>query len=342
MIFYISSEENQNLFDRIVNENDFINKFVGKFSLEKILIEDMAKLGHFKRVIIDLLALKDSEEEFLMALNTYSKIGDARIIILANNLEKDDILLEKIIELGFYNIIIEKDYNAFKEEASRVLISDKTKEEALIMIGAYDEDDERLKEPRKSYTFLSSEKIISLFSSREFSGATTISFQLANFLAISGASVVFITNVENEVEEIKFKNLMKHYKIKKVKEGYYKYKNFDIYTNKCSDIKYNDTNFIIIDMGVLSEDSYYNLAEKRENILITHSKPYELSLSENIINKYSFNSIILQSCDEDKKANVSRIFKKTDTYFSHYAPSLQSDSNFSLFKNILSEYIIEV
>ncbi len=342
MILYITSEDNENIFDKAVSENEVMDKFIGKFSLEKILIEDMAKIGHFNTVIIDLLALKDDENSFLMALDTYLKIGESKLIILANRLERDDILLEKIIALGFYNIIIEKDYDIFIEEAKRLLLTDKNREEVLNMIGIYEEEVEEEKVSKKSYTFLTKEKIIATFSSREFSGCTSLSFQLANFLATNGAKVVFISNINNEEEKVKFKVLMKYYRIRKVNDNYYKHKNFEIYTNEYSDINYSNTNFIIIDMGVFSEENYNNLSENRENILISHSQPYESSLSAKIVQKYAFNSVILQSCSDDKKPGVSRMFKNNDTYFSHYAPSLFSDSNFSLFKNVLSEYIIEV
>ena len=111
MILYLCSNQNINLFDFVEKECGIpIKKMSGLFRLKQFVIHDVRNLSQFDFFLIDLKALKDAESEIIEAATAFSAMYNARIILFAEGLDGSSLLISKLIDLGFYNIITSSDY----------------------------------------------------------------------------------------------------------------------------------------------------------------------------------------------------------------------------------------
>ena len=111
MILYLCSNQNINLFDFVEKERGIpIKKMSGLFRLKQFVIHDVRNLSQFDFFLIDLKALKDAESEIVEAATAFSAMYNTRIILFAEGLDGSSLLISKLIDLGFYNIITSSDY----------------------------------------------------------------------------------------------------------------------------------------------------------------------------------------------------------------------------------------
>lgn len=82
MILYLTSETHVNLLDFLEQELP-IKKLIGSFSLMSFVVKDMRNFSHASFVVVDRMAINESDEELIQALLSYQTIYGMRVVIIA-------------------------------------------------------------------------------------------------------------------------------------------------------------------------------------------------------------------------------------------------------------------
>ncbi|WP_406242047.1 hypothetical protein ACF3M2_14170 [Tissierella carlieri] len=347
MLLYLSSNENIELFDFLVEENGMlVEKLSGEFLLKKFVVHDMRNLSHFSYIAIDLEAIKDSIEDIIEGIKAFKTMYDARIILFT---EKTDVeYLNKIIdEANIYNIVSGKTIDKIQKEI-RTCLGEQgmSKHYAKMAVNlGYDENQDI---ENNSGLSLAKEKSIKQFDAKNIKiivsgvmnriGTTTTAMNLAAFLSELGAKVSYTEGNESN-------------HLKSIIHSYFFFNNpiiNDCFTDGKVDyylqgnIPIDNYNFNIIDIGVLTPKNLKVTEIGDINILCAGSKPYELSYLNEALKMLKevvkFNITLPLELKED--------IEKTDEYkglkihFAKYSPLLFDKSiNTDTWKAILSDYL---
>ncbi|WIV11116.1 hypothetical protein [Proteiniborus sp. MB09-C3] len=326
MLLYLTSNENIGLFDFLQNnKNMIIKKISGEFYLKKFVIHDMKSLDHYSYVFIDLESLKDDQDDIIEAIAAFKTIYNPKLVIIAKNIE--NVLLSRIVnEAEVYNIITSTDIEGIQEEMEMCLYQEEKFKEKII---------KRVKRLNFKYSFTQDNIKVFIAGVKSKFGATKTAINLATFLADIGAKVSYTeANGSGYLTKIAY-----YYDFKNSS-----YKGVEYYYNGNIPL---DCNFNIIDIGLLKEKklkavSSSDIADVK--ILCGAAKQSELDelmkilkLSEKDLN------IILSFTSEREKNNVKKLLKnqKNNIYFSDAKLELFDTKNSNVFRQILSQYIVE-
>lgn len=108
MLNYIASEDTGKLINRICTENNILILYQIHeiIDINKYLKETKINFNVVKYFIVELGSLSNSKEEIFEAIHGFSRLHtNIRIIILAQGVKDDDLLLNKFYNNGIYNII---------------------------------------------------------------------------------------------------------------------------------------------------------------------------------------------------------------------------------------------
>lgn len=117
MKLYITTEDNQNLFDCVLNEND--KKYIGMYSLNDIKNKLNYVFSGCDTIIFDMNSISDEESVFINILKTYDCLNSNKLIFLCSDSNIN--LVKDLVEIGQYNIITSKTYNKIIEEMKMCL-----------------------------------------------------------------------------------------------------------------------------------------------------------------------------------------------------------------------------
>lgn len=347
MLLYLSSNENIELFDFIVEENGMlVEKLSGEFFLKKFVVHDMRNLSHFSYIAIDLEAIKDPIEDIIEGIKAFKTMYDARIILFT---EKTDVeYLNKIIdEANIYNIVSGKTIDKIQKEI-RACLGEQgmSKHYAKMAVNlGYDENQDI---ENNSGLSLAKEKPIKQFDAKNIKiivsgvmnriGTTTTAINLAVFLSELGAKVSYTEgNGSNHLSSIHsfffFNNSIDNNYFTDGKIDYY------FQGNIPTDDRYN---FNIIDIGILTSRNLKVTEIGDINVLCAGSKPYELPYLNEALKMIKeidkFNIILpLESKEDIERKNE---YKGLKLYFTKYSSLLFSkDIDVDILKTILSNYL---
>ncbi|MCX7748249.1 MAG: hypothetical protein N2645_15385 [Clostridia bacterium] len=338
MILYLCSNQNINLFDFLDKDRGLpIKKMSGTFKLKQFVIHDVRNLSQFSFFIIDLKALKDTENEIIEAIVAFETMYSARIIMFSERLDGSSPLISKLIDIGVYNIITSTNFEDIKEEVLLCVSPDGKDKHSAIRI-KYSSQKVN-KQPERKCMFLCRGITIAVAGAAQKVGATTIAFNLANFLAALGADVAYIeANANGHLS-----TLPDYYKDMNVTETHFEYKGVKYYSKG----KFPDeNNFTIIDFGTVSQTKPQLLKQCDLLILCGTTKPYELSSVKTAIKMIDgmYFSLIMSHTPQKAKSEIKNMFSNGNVsiYFSGYSPDLfDSNANAKIFTKIIKEYIPE-
>ena len=339
MLLYITSSDYVNQFDRVLTENQVVKKMVGEYVLKELLLKDLKSLGHFEKILIDLSACLDTEEEFLDALESFAAISASTLIIYAPMLQVGSRLIKELIGREIYNILIEKDYERFQEEAKKALTIGYSREDAIRLLGeAIRKDEPRGRQT--GFSFVCKGKQITFTGNGVSVGTTAAALQLAyNFTQKSAKVAVVFFNKDE-----KLKDIAQYYGLKERKELFYEKENLFLLSSSVpiSD-ELESCNFIILDIGAFSEEKRSVLGRSVKNFVVTYSKPWDFRKLEEMRLDRQEAIYLFRAAEEEKRANIRRQMGKEEIYFLDYAPSyFDEKANDAIYFQALSDYVVKL
>lgn len=303
MIIYIASnacnelinsacKENEEVIERAENSNDFeFKKFTSQF---------ISKLSCTEKLILDLEACADLDEEIEESLLSIKMIHEEmRIIIIAGNRQPGDELLTKIFNLGIHDIICSPDYVEVKQELKECLNKGKSFKDALIFKTTTKANIVVKNEIKQ----VVSKVMIGMAGSQDRIGVTHSSIVLANNLRKKGFSVALaeynsksdelaklqnqalsqgINEDDKEFDKLRtpFEKIQKLYGEELFESRYFTMNGIDYYakcnSDKLSQVIGKSYNFIIIDFGEFKECDRITYNKCSERIMIAGASAWEL------------------------------------------------------------------
>lgn len=334
MLLYISSNENINIFDFLINDHGMvIKKLSGTFSLKQFVINDMRSLNHYAYVAIDMKALKDSEEEIIESVKAFKKMFSSRVIFYIEDIENNEGLIQSLIEQGIYNIISADTVDELNKEIQKVIsdIGMSKRELQLKLSRVRGINNAYIPE----YSFGEKSISIAITGANHKVGTTTMAMNMCNYLSSIGATVCYVeANTNGHIKE-----LPSAYKGMAVKENLIIYNGVKYLSlNAQSNDKYH---FVIYDMGVIKPKIINVIKNKCDvRVLCATAKPYEIGDYEKAINLLDDANIytIFSFVQDIAKSKLKN--KYGDIFFSEYSPNLfGSEKNKDIWERILDKYI---
>lgn len=304
MIMYIASYKVAQLVQDAVSKAErtvLYQKVQSNFILQDFLKLQLEKIQATKTLIIDLTALKDSEEEIRETLNGFRLINDRlQIIIISPYKKPGDELLGKIFNMGIYDIITFEEENMKQESIIQdifdSLIESKKYKDSLQfkteLVEPTKEEEKRVKKQIiKEKVIIKTEKSVSkamigFIGVQPRIGVTHNCIVSAEYLKQMGYSVAVVESSQNKnmvIESIRYMEVVEEH----LEEKYFQYRNIDYYPNYDIDqvykIQAKGYNFVLIDFGTFENNmKLIELSRCVKSIVIMGSKPWEIGEANNL------------------------------------------------------------
>lgn len=330
MILYLSSNENEGIFDFLQGDLGIIvKKLSGYFILKQFVIYDMRSLDHYQFVAIDLKALKDTNDEIVEAITAFKKMFSSRLVIYVDDVHFHSELIHVLVEQGVYNIVTGETVEVLQKNIQKS-ISDigMKKRDVKAILGANEILEEVI-------TFNKTNIKIAVTGSMHRVGTTTTAMNLCNYLASFGARVCYV-----EAND--------HNHLKALPEAYRQMQvNGDVIIS--GGVKYltlsseseEDMDFIIYDMGVIQHKIIEAIKNKCDTaILCSGVKPYEIKELERallLLDDINVNKLFsFVTAPERSKLNQAN----DRVFFAEYSPDLfDGETNKSIWGQIIEPFI---
>ena len=337
-MLYLCSNQNINLF-YFLESSDYeipIKKMSGMFSLKQFVIHDVRNLKQFRYFIIDLKALKDTEDEIIEAISAFESMYSSRVIIFAEGLEGKSPLLSRLVEMKIYNIITFLEYESIKQEMIEC-ISPEGKDLKSVLKNKYCLHDEA---DSMGLTFLCKDIKIAVVGVERRTGTTTIAFNLTNFLYQAGADASYVeANTHGHLSTLPsfFKNMIVH-------ESCIEYKEVKYYFNGYFP---EENNFTVIDFGSLAECNISVLKQCDLILLCGTAMPYEIEgIKRGLESLDKGNTqLVLLHAPSNLQGIIENMLSPCEVpvHFYEYSPTMLDESvNASLFKLLIKEYLLRL
>jgi hypothetical protein len=310
-----------------------IKKLSGTFSLKQFVLSDMRSLEHFNFVLIDLKALKDTEDEMMEAVIGFRKMFSSRLIVYIEAIKEEEKLILQLIEAGIYNIVSSADVASLKKEVLKAIsdlgISKREIQSKLI------QEDVTANSTFTSYSFLKKDIKIAVTGVQHCVGTTTMTINLANYLSSIGAKVCYVEANEHD----HLSKLPEFYQGMTTKEDIILYNGVKYLSlhSECHD----EFDFIIYDMGVVNNRIIGVIRKNCDAaILCATGKPYEFNNIEkhkNLLDTTSINTVFsfVAESDQHKYLKLDK-----DIHFSNYTPNyFDGDINESIWSSVIRPFI---
>lgn len=363
MITYIVSYEKQRYVNQAVEETQqtIMNAIAGgEFDFLSFVKQQSEQIQVVSHILIDLDALKDSDEEFKQAINSFRMLYQAKIIILASGRSAGDTLLHDIFCTGIYDIITSSD-EELAEEIKHCIVKGMTFKDSLKYKIEETEKDTKEKNGRKPAPVIK-EKIIVKNKIQKTAYKETIGFAGAqNRIGVTHNAIICakalqrkgfrVALVESMKEESAFISIKESYDLEEDKEEYFQMQGICFYPNcflqKLSYVLTQDFNFIVIDFGTYSESMVHEFMRCTIPVIVSGSKAWELEKMNCIFESqelpvlksyhYLFN-FTSGEVHEEIRLNMEPM---EHVYFQEYIPDPFSDSVSQAFGEILKGYMTE-
>lgn len=350
MIFYIASEiYNEVIRTTIEQCGELIlqHEMSNEFFLLKYIKQHISSMEGVEQLIIDLSALKDTDEEIVQAIENYRMMyGDARVIILATNRRTGDELLKKLFQLGLYNLILSEDYLVIKEELKKCITTGKSFRDAVEFKDAESFEKTLVKQEIKQ---IINKVMIGIAGSQSRIGCTHTAISLAAALRSRGYMVAVAEyNQSND-----FAYIMEQFSEKLIDNDYFSINGVDFYPQRnetsLAAILGQSYNFVIIDFGNYLECDQVTYNKSDVRLLICGSKPYELHQMEKVFAlcpedmllqmNFMFNFTYTEHEQDIRESMKSTDNKSIPVEFLEYHPFPYTQTNIPGMDRFLQEYL---
>lgn len=346
MVFYISSPTYQPMISKTLAETEQIVS--GQEVGEEIYLLKYIKehIGMFKDVsclIIDLLALADTDEEIISALESL-RIMDysTRFVILAARRREGDKLLRDCFYMGIYDLIATDDYLFIHEELTACVLEPKRYKDALKFRDAPEEA-----ECGKTESKAIQKILIGVAGAGARAGCTHNSIVFANFLRQKG----YMVAVAEMNPSGAFEQICEVQQAKMLPEGYFAMKGVDFYpavdNEKLLNVAGKLYNFILIDFGdyMRADRLQYHKCDVR--LILAGAKPWETAallpvfqdVEEDVLKLLHFCFLFTGSEKAWQKDLLESMDPLENVYFPEYTENPFESSHFPEGNAILKDYL---
>lgn len=321
VVNYIVSESYAELMHSVLQQEDVLaiaTEVRNDIQLLDYIKEHMAQLSGTEGVIIDLSAVKDTDQQILSAMEMIRFFDDTiRIIIIASERYPGDNLLKDCFLAGIYNITCSNDYVQIRDFLYTALKQGMSYKDAL-------EFKEKKERPSTNKTQTRYQNfVIALCGTQLRSGLTHNTFTLAVTLRKMGYMVAVI----EEKESNDFQLILESCKGTLQKEGFYQVQEVDFYPYQVKadlkDIKERAYNFILLDMGVYSfySDRQKELFSQADDFLfVCSSRSWEFPNMKEVL-QVPDSTYLLNLYDPAMKKSLKEMMKKHgEVHFIEYHP----------------------
>ncbi|MEK4107019.1 hypothetical protein NST28_23245 [Paenibacillus sp. FSL R10-2791] len=270
MILYLTSEAHVNLIDFL--EQEFpIKRLTGSFSLLSFVVKDMRNFSHARFVVLDRMAISESDEELIQALLSYQTIYGMRVVIIAEGLPASSPLVQQLIQIGIFEIVTASEIEQLHEELRQCFSNDgmqrfKPTVEAIEVVCKM--HSQHYPEQTK-YQFSCTNLKIAVAGSDRRVGTTITAMNLVCWINAHGGTACYVeANSNNHLAHI-------IHLFEPVKTGNaYKLEDNDLYMTEDLNENYN---VIVMDCGVLGERIQESFSAADIRLLCGSAMPYDLA-----------------------------------------------------------------
>lgn len=302
MLLYVSSEEHQNVVDRI-DELGIIKKMVGEYDLLQLLVKDNARLRNFRIVLLDVYSALNTSEGFIEAIESFIAINEDKIRLILYAPEVDTNIIKKLIEIGIYNIITTKEFPEMEWRLKKAVEVGYTKEEALLEhLNIREKEEKEMKE--KLHTFLCKGIEVGVYGMERNVGTTTLTLNISKYLSQKGATVICY-GIESE----ELKSLAEDWGLEMQDNHVVVNDRLRIYPNEYplkTEVLQN-INFLIADLGIPGEKIY----NAKKTIFVSYGREKDIQAIESSPVKDEVDHYILRGVKEkDEEKLRKRLLNK--------------------------------
>lgn len=355
MLMYIaSSVYNDVINTTIKNCNELITKAVNdnEFEFLKYVKQNIVQLGSLEKLVIDITALSDLDDEIVQAVEMIRSVYDNLIIIiLAPGRSPGDEMLSKIFNCGIVNIVSTDDYVILKEELTICLTEGKKYRDAVVY-----KEVKKEKVVVKNEIKQTVEKVMLGFAgATDKIGVTHNSIIMANWLRKKGFMVAFVEyqNIYNQSDSkdlySPFDSIRDSFMEKMIEDKYFTIGGVDYYPRASIDTLSNvlsrSYNFIVIDFGCFRNYDKIEYGRCAERFVISGSKPWEM---ESIVDFFDdMAGISLETTHfcfnhthEDMYKGIKENMEEAESiHFLKYINDPFNSSDFADAENIMKKYM---
>jgi hypothetical protein len=335
MLLYLSSNENLGIFDFLSEEQGMIiKKLSGSFQLKQFVIHDMRSLNHYGFLAIDISCLRDNTEEIIEAIIAFQSMYTSRIIIYLQEEMDQEVLIQRLIEVGIYNIVFADSVDRLKELIKKATGSLGLNKRDLMNLLHQGESKSEIIQPE--YHFTKKEVKIAVTGVMNRVGTTTMAMNLCHVLAGIGAKVCYVE--ANSNGHLKY--------IIEAIPGMTKDRNSVTYNGICFMDLYGESeesfDFIVYDMGSVEAKVVGAIKNKCDiGVVCATGKPYELDAYERRMQLFDGIEVSRVFSFVHEMEQKSILNQCGEVYFSEYTSSLfDSEKNSDIWMQILNKFIV--
>ena len=302
-----------------------VKKMTGSFILKQFVIYDMRNFSHCTELILDRGAFRDSDDAFVEAIEEFLTMYQARVTVIAEGLEQEEVLFIKLLEAGIGNIVTEREIERQQEEIEGCLSSQGLRKYRI-------REKQEIYHEGERYNFSCSRVQIAVVGAQKRIGTTTVALGLANWLTeVGGRSCYVEANESRHMEclAIDYEMMPKDEGFVMDKVGYLKRRPTQEYS------------FIVMDYGTGEPETKPDIL-----LLVCGTKPYELPHTLKLLERHEDQCaiILFPFVDQEHRRAYEDSFS-TDSHrvlFLEYQPDcLNGKINGNVYKTIIKPYIIK-
>lgn len=270
MILYLTNEAHVNLLDFLEQELP-IKKLNGTFSLLSFVVKDMRNFSHAQFIVLDRMAISESDEGLIQALLSYQTIYGMRVVIIAEGLPAGSPLIQQLVQIRIFEIVTASEIEQLQDELRQCFSEDgmqRFKPTSIIKVAEERESSQLLSEQTK-YTFACTNLRIAVAGSDRRIGTTTTAMNLVCWINAHGGTACYVeANANNHLAHI-----IHLFEPEKTGNAYILEGN-ELYMTGDLNRNYN---VIVMDCGVLGERIQESFLAADIRLLCGSAMPYELS-----------------------------------------------------------------
>lgn len=279
MVFYVSSPKYQPMIKKIMDETDQIyggSETGSEIYLKKYVKENISSFEQTDIFLIDMNALKDTDEEVMQSIESLRIMDyDIRFIILAPYKTEGDKFLRDCFYAGIYDIIITDNYLEMSQQLAESFSCGMRYKDALRFRDAVEENGKQEALPVQKI-------LVGIAGAAPRMGSTHNSIVAANYLRKNNQMTAILEMNGTRA----FEKICEAQRAKMFEEGYFSLRGVDYYPEcgreRVTAISGKLYNFIILDFGDYRQADKILFNQCGVRMIFAGTKPWEMDALETV------------------------------------------------------------